>query len=131
VDNLRNGWAGEALALMELFPDTAMVGGRLHRHGRIVEGGYVFGHGGMFGAPERGQDLASPGEGAISFKPRSVGAVSASGGAEEERESERSNEVEHGAGRYRLAPIEELYSWVLEVGRPEPPSFSSMIRRER
>jgi glycosyltransferase involved in cell wall biosynthesis len=77
VDNLRDGWAGEALALMELFPDTTMVGGRLHRDGRIVEGGYVFGHGGLFGAPERGQDPAWPGEGAISFKPRSVGAVSA------------------------------------------------------
>lgn len=77
VDILRDGWAGEALALMELFPDTKMVGGRLHHGGRVVEGGYVFGRGGIFGAPERGQEITSPGEGAQSFKPRSVGAVSA------------------------------------------------------
>ena len=48
-------WALEAIGLFELFPDTAMVGGRLHQNGRIVDAGAYFGFGRGCDAPDRGQ----------------------------------------------------------------------------
>ncbi len=54
-------WALEAMGLFELFPDTAMVGGRLHRNGRIVDAGAYFGFGRGCDAPDRGLPLEDPG----------------------------------------------------------------------
>ena len=54
-------WALEAMGLFELFPDTAMVGGRLHQNGRIVDAGAYFGFGRGCDAPDRGRALEDPG----------------------------------------------------------------------
>ena len=69
-------WALEAMGLFELFPDTAMVGGRLHRNGRIVDAGAYFGFGRGCDAPDRGRPLEDPGYHAQAWKQHSVSAVS-------------------------------------------------------
>ena len=69
-------WALEAMGLFELFPDTAMVGGRLHQNGRIVDAGAYFGFGRGCDAPDRGRPLEDPGYHAQAWKPHSVSAVS-------------------------------------------------------
>ena len=68
-------WALEAMGLFELFPDTAMVGGRLHQNGRIVDAGAYFGFGRGCDAPDRGRPLEDPGYYAQAWKPHSVSAV--------------------------------------------------------
>ncbi|MGV2288755.1 glycosyltransferase [Trinickia sp. YCB016] len=67
----------EVLALFDLFPDSAVVGGRIHDGEILREGGYVFGYGGSIGCPESGNPLTSSGYFAQGWKPRSVAAVSA------------------------------------------------------
>ena len=69
-------WLAEATGLLELFPDTAMIGGRLHRDGRLLEAGRYFGLGLGCDAPDRERSLADPGYFAQVFKPHSVSAVS-------------------------------------------------------
>ena len=63
------------MALFELFPDTAMAGGRLHQNGRIVDAGAYFGFGRGCDAPDRGRPLEDPGYHAQAWKPHSVSAV--------------------------------------------------------
>jgi glycosyltransferase involved in cell wall biosynthesis len=70
-----DAWALEAIALFELFPDTVMVGGRLHQNGRIVDAGRYFGFGRGCDAPDRGRPLEDPGYFAQAWKPHSVSAV--------------------------------------------------------
>lgn len=70
-------FADEVLMHFDLFPDSAIVGGRIHDGEVVCEGGYVFGYGGSVGCPERGNALTNPGYFAQSWKPRSVAAVSA------------------------------------------------------
>lgn len=67
----------EAMTLFRAFPDTVMVGGRLHDGRAIVEAGYVFGYHGPIGCPDVGRPLSDPGYFAQSWKPHSVAAVSA------------------------------------------------------
>jgi tetratricopeptide (TPR) repeat protein/glycosyltransferase involved in cell wall biosynthesis len=67
----------EARTLMDLFPDTAMLGGRVHDGNQIREAGYVFGYGGVIGCPDRGRVLGDSGYFNLMWKPRSVAAVSA------------------------------------------------------
>lgn len=69
-------WAAEAKTLIDLFPDTVMVGGRIHDGNSIREAGYVFGYGGMIGCADIGRSLNDPGYFAQMWKPRSVAAVS-------------------------------------------------------
>ena len=52
-------------------------GGRIHDGRFLLEAGYVFGYGGAVGCPDAGRALGDPGYFAQSWKPRSVGAVSA------------------------------------------------------
>ena len=68
-------WPLEAMGLFELFPDTVMVGGRLHQNGRIVDAGAYFGFGRGCDAPDRGRPLEDPGYHAQAWKPHSVSAV--------------------------------------------------------
>jgi glycosyltransferase involved in cell wall biosynthesis len=70
-----DAWAFEAMGLFELFPDTAMVGGRLHQDGRIVHAGAYFGFGRGCDAPDRGRHLTDPGYFVQAWKPHSVSAV--------------------------------------------------------
>jgi glycosyltransferase involved in cell wall biosynthesis len=67
----------ESRTYFELFPDTVIVGGRLHDGKNLIEGGFVFGYGGPIGCPDRGNSLRDPGYFVQSWKPRSVAAVSA------------------------------------------------------
>jgi hypothetical protein len=70
-------WPWEALGLMELFPGTVMVGGRIHstQH-RILAAGAYFGFGGGCDTPDRGRLLGDPGYFAQMWKPHAVSAVS-------------------------------------------------------
>jgi glycosyltransferase involved in cell wall biosynthesis len=74
---VRDDWPAEALTLMALFPDTDIVGGRVHDGSFIREAGYVFGYGGVIGCPDIGRALSDPGYFAQMWKPRGVAAVSA------------------------------------------------------
>jgi glycosyltransferase involved in cell wall biosynthesis len=70
-------WAMEAITLMKMFPDTDIVGGRIHDGKVILEAGFVFGCGGSIGCPDARRALTDCGYFAQSLKPCSVGAVSA------------------------------------------------------
>jgi len=69
-------WALEATGLFELFPDTAMVGGRLQRNGRILHAGAYLGFGRGCDPTDRGRRLADPGYHGQVWKQHSVSAVS-------------------------------------------------------
>ena len=72
-----SGWLWEALGLFERFPDTAMVGGRIHNTaGQITSAGYVLGFGRGCDCPERGRAAVDPGYFGQMLKQRSVSAVS-------------------------------------------------------
>lgn len=73
---LDDEWRWDAMALLELFADAVMVGGRLHDGSVIVDGPRVFGFGAGCDCPERGRPLTDPGEGARMWKAHSVSAVS-------------------------------------------------------
>ncbi|MBR0823521.1 glycosyltransferase [Bradyrhizobium liaoningense] len=73
---LDDEWRWDAMALLELFNDAVMVGGRLHDGSVIVDGPRVFGFGDGCDCPERGRALTDPGEGARMWKAHSVSAVS-------------------------------------------------------
>jgi hypothetical protein len=71
-------WPWEAIALMELHPDTAMVAGRVFdRSNRIVAAGEYFGFGGDCGCPDVGRAVHDPGYFAQMWSQRSVSAASA------------------------------------------------------
>ena len=69
-------WRWEAAGLIELFPDTVMVGGTLHDGTSVLGGPCLFGFGDGFDCPDRGRSLFDPGFSAVMFKARSVSAVS-------------------------------------------------------
>jgi glycosyltransferase involved in cell wall biosynthesis len=71
-----SSWPWEAMTHFELFPDTAMIGGRIHRNRRILEAGSYFGFGGGCDSPDRGRSLDDPGYMVQIWKPHSVSAVS-------------------------------------------------------
>jgi hypothetical protein len=67
----------EAVGLFELFPDCAMVGGRLVDGARrIRSAGYYFGYGGGCDSPDEGSRLDDPGYHAQLWQQHSVSAVS-------------------------------------------------------
>lgn len=71
-------WAWEAMGLFELFPDTVLVGGRLHSYGHILAGSFYFGFGLGCDSPDKGHLLAgNAGYFCQLWKPHSVDAVSA------------------------------------------------------
>jgi hypothetical protein len=71
-------WAWEALGLMELFPDTVAVGGRiLDRRGLVLNAGGFFGVGSGCDPLDRGRPPEDPGYFATVWKPHSVSVVSA------------------------------------------------------
>jgi hypothetical protein len=70
-------WPWEALAMMELHPDTVVVGGRVYdKAGRIVAAGEYLGFGGDCGCPDIGRHIKDPGYFAYMWKQRSVSAAS-------------------------------------------------------
>jgi Glycosyl transferase family 2/Methyltransferase domain len=70
-------WPWEAIALMELHPDTAMVAGRVFdQTNRIVAAGEYFGFGGDCGCPDVGRAVHDPGYFAQMWSQRSVSAAS-------------------------------------------------------
>ena len=69
-------WQWDAMALLELFPDSVMVGGMLHNGSKIVDGPRVFGFGDGFDCPDSGRLLADPGYGARMWKPHTASAIS-------------------------------------------------------
>jgi O-antigen biosynthesis protein len=69
-------WRWDAMALLELFADTVMVGGMLHDGSKIVDGPRVFGFGDGFDCPDSGRLLADPGYGAGVWKPHTASALS-------------------------------------------------------
>lgn len=66
-----------AATVMELFPDTVMVGGPVHRpDGAALAAGCYFGFGTGCDTPDRGRALSDPGYFAQMWKQHSVSAVS-------------------------------------------------------
>ena len=63
------------MAQFELFPDTAVVGGRIHCDGRILGAASYFGFGRGCDSPDRGRSVSDPGYFAQMWKPRSASAV--------------------------------------------------------
>jgi hypothetical protein len=78
AESVNHGWEWEALGLLELFPDTVMVGGRIaDPAGRVLSAGAVLGLG-QSGceSPEKGRKETDAGYFAGLRKQRSVSAVS-------------------------------------------------------
>ena len=69
-------WLWEAMGLIELFPDTVMVGGVLHDGSKVIDGPRLFGFGRGCDCPDRGRSISDPGYSAYMWKQRSVSAVS-------------------------------------------------------
>jgi glycosyltransferase involved in cell wall biosynthesis len=77
VEIKMNEWYWEALTLMEIHPDTVMVGGRIFNGKDIIlDAGRYLGFGDGCGCPDRGRSLHDPGYFAQMWKQRSVSAVS-------------------------------------------------------
>jgi glycosyltransferase involved in cell wall biosynthesis len=75
---LHADWESEALALFELFRDTAVVGGPLYdATGVVLCAGIYFGCGDGAGSPDRGRPKHDPGYFAQMWKQHSVSAVRA------------------------------------------------------
>ena len=68
-------WLWDSMALIELFPDTVMVGGTLHDGSKVLDGPRVFGFGAGFDCPDRDRPLADLGFSAQMWKPHSVSAI--------------------------------------------------------
>ena len=68
-------WAHEAMTMFELFPDTAVVGGAVHRGGTIAAADGYFGFGTGCDSPNIGRRVSDSGYFAHMFKPRSVCSV--------------------------------------------------------
>ena len=67
-----DSWASEALAMFELYPGTAMVGGRVHDNGIVVAADSYFGFDGGCGSPNIGRTLSDPGYSAQMLKPHAA-----------------------------------------------------------
>ncbi|MDQ2802564.1 MAG: glycosyltransferase, partial [Pseudomonadota bacterium] len=68
-------WQADAAMLMEAFPDTVMVGGRLHRDGVLVAADGYFGFGDGCGSPDVGRSLHDRGYFGQLRTPHSASAV--------------------------------------------------------
>ena len=68
-------WPWEAMAQFELYPDTAVVGGRIHWDGRIQGAASYFGFGRGCDSPDRGRSVNDPGYFVQMWKPHSASAV--------------------------------------------------------
>jgi glycosyltransferase involved in cell wall biosynthesis len=68
--------AEEAFSLFALFPDTVVVGGRLHDEKNILDAGYIFGFDGLVGCPDRGRAIDDSGYCNLMWKPHSVAGLS-------------------------------------------------------
>ena len=68
-------WASEGMALMELFPDAVMVGGRIHCRGIVLGADAYFGFGDGCDSPNIGRSLNDVGYFAQMWKPHSASAV--------------------------------------------------------
>lgn len=75
-DPTNDEWRSEAEAMFVLFPDCAIVGGRIHDNSIISEAGYVFGYEKGIGCPDTGRAVNDSGYFVQMWKPRSVAAVS-------------------------------------------------------
>jgi O-antigen biosynthesis protein len=71
-----DAWPWEVITHFELVPDTVMVGGRIHRNGRIVAAAQYLGFGRGCDCPDRGRTLNDPGYCLWLLKPHSASAVS-------------------------------------------------------
>jgi hypothetical protein len=70
-------WASEAVGLIELHPDTVMIGGRIRNsRGYITEAGVHFGVRNVCSSPHAGRPVLDPGYFTHIWKQRSVSAVS-------------------------------------------------------
>ena len=69
-------WPWEAMAHFELFPETVMIGGRIHDGRQIRTAGRYFGFGSGCDSPDRGRFVNDPGYFAQMWKQHSVSAVS-------------------------------------------------------
>jgi glycosyltransferase involved in cell wall biosynthesis len=70
-----DSWASEALAMFELYPGTAIVGGRIHDKGIVVAADSYFGFDGGCNSPNIGRTLSDPGYAAQMLKPHAANAV--------------------------------------------------------
>ncbi|WP_170296042.1 glycosyltransferase [Azospirillum brasilense] len=68
-------WPWDAMACFELFPDTAIVGGRIRQGDRVTAAAAHFGFGRGCDTPDAGRHVGDPGYFAQMFKMRSVSAV--------------------------------------------------------
>ncbi len=68
-------WPLEAMTMFDLFPDSAIVGGRLHRNRRVVHGGCYFGFGRGCDSSDYGRSIDDSGYFVQAWKPHSVSAV--------------------------------------------------------
>lgn len=68
-------WGAEATALMDLFGDTVIVGGRIHDGRKIVRADCYFGFGKGCDSPNAGRVVQDPGYFAQMWKPHSANAV--------------------------------------------------------
>jgi glycosyltransferase involved in cell wall biosynthesis len=69
-------WPWEAMTHFELYPDTVMIGGRVHDGRRIRMASCYFGFGSGCDSPDRGRALDDPGYFAQMWKQHTVSAVS-------------------------------------------------------
>jgi glycosyltransferase involved in cell wall biosynthesis len=68
-------WVDEALAMFELYPGTAMVGGRIHDNGIVVAADSYFGFDRVCNSPNLGRSLSDPGYFAQMLKPHTASAI--------------------------------------------------------
>src|SRR5262249_2977372 len=68
-------WIEDCLSLFDIFPKTAVLGGRIHNGGQIISAGYVYGFGQPIWCPDKGRDIRDSGYFAQMWKPRSVASV--------------------------------------------------------
>jgi O-antigen biosynthesis protein len=73
IDDRR--WVDEALTMFELYPETAMVGGRIHQNGLMIAADSYFGFDGCCGSPNVGRLLTDPGYFLQVLKPHAANAV--------------------------------------------------------
>jgi|GEM_PF-552638 len=77
IDPVDDEWYWEALGIMDLFPGTICVGGRISSYDVVLEAGRFLGFGDGCGCTDRGRPLTDVGYSAQMWKQHSVGAVSA------------------------------------------------------
>ena len=77
VDVDEETWAREAVSLLALFQDCAIVGGPLLHKGRVIDGARIAGVGRGLDAVDAGRSAHDPGYFAQAWKPHTVDAVPA------------------------------------------------------